>query len=117
MDEWNAFVPLLKFDATSKTGRAVDIYHPALAAQLPPIVSVVVTSIGLVEFDDQCVGEVVVEFLEYLPAKATGTSTAAGSKGYSQGKGKDAAGQQADPAIVALQNQAKALAAQAQGTA
>ena len=69
--------------------------------------------------DDHGLYSRTVDFLEYAPApKVAAVSTPAGSK-YTTGRGDPnaAPGTQPDPAIVALQKQAAALAKQAQGTA
>lgn len=109
---WDAWLALFKFDASKKTGQAVQVYHPALASVQPPITSVVMTKHSAVRPDAKGLAKVTIELLEYFPSKATGTSTAKGAQQFSQ-VGKDKKGQQEDPAIAALRAQAAALAKQA----
>lgn len=113
--EWDRFLPLLKFDATKKTGQALTIFHPALASVDPPVASVVVTKVSPITGTSEGLYQRTVEFLEYYPPKATGASTAKGAKSYYNTKNDP--GTQEDPAIKKLQQQVKQLAAQAAGTA
>jgi hypothetical protein len=83
---WDAFVPLLKATAqvtNSLTGqkqtqpKAIDIYHPDLAAN--EINSVVLASLGGMVYDGKGGGTIVVKFQEYKPPKSYG-GTPIGSK-------------------------------------
>lgn len=112
---WSAFLALWRFDPTKGKGQAVVVYHPALASVQPPITSLVMTKHTPVSYDDKGCGKVTIDCLEYFPAKSTGATTAAGAKGYTQGKA--ATGTQEDPAITKLKAQAQQLANQLHGTA
>lgn len=74
------FVPVLKATFDGTLPQAVDIYHPDLA--LLDIKSVVVKSIGGLEYDGKGGARVSVTFLEYVPpkkkqaAKPKGSTTA-----------------------------------------
>ena len=118
---WDAFASVLRYDPSKTSpGEAVSFFHPAAADPSIGVSSVVVTKIGgITEEDDHGLYSRTVDFLEYAPAaQEAAVSTPAGSK-YTTGRGDPnaAPGTQPDPAIVALQKQAAALAKQAQGTA
>lgn len=112
---WASFLARFKFNTTKGKGEAVTIYHPALASVQPPVTSVVMTGHTPVICDDKGLSKVTIKLLEYFEAKATGATTAAGSKQYAQGTG--AAGTQEDPAITKLRQQAAALQKQLESTA
>jgi hypothetical protein len=77
--DWQAFMPLLKYDPTKKTIQAIEIYHPALAAL--EIHSVVCASLGGVHHEGKGLFTVEIDFLEYFPAQKTNaTGTPNGSK-------------------------------------
>ena len=111
---WSSFLALFRFDTAKGKGQAVSIYHPALASVQPPITNVVMTKHSPVLCDSKGLCVVRVELLEYFPAKATGATTASGSKQYTTGAGST--GTQEDPAIAKLKAQAAALQKQLQGT-
>jgi hypothetical protein len=113
---WVRWLAIFRFDVSKKTGQAVTISHPALSSVQPPITSVVMTKHSPITVDSKGQASVTIELLEYFPAKATGASTASGARQYTTGRG-NASGTQPDPAIVALQKQASALAKQVHGTA
>jgi hypothetical protein len=115
-EAWANWLSIFKYDASKKTGQATAIYHPALASVQPPITSVVMTKHSPIRADSRGLSVVKIELLEYFPSKPSGASTATGAKQYTTGKGNDT-GTQVDPVIAKLQAQAKALAAQAAGTA
>lgn len=79
------FLPVLKATFDGTLPQAVDIYHPDLA--LLDIKSVVVKSIGGLEYDGKGGARVSVTFLEYVPpkkktaAKPKGSSTIAAKPG------------------------------------
>jgi hypothetical protein len=82
--DWNAFLPLLKYDPTKKTVQAVDIFHPTLADL--DIKAVVVKGIvaphELNPFTGDGKYEAEVDFLEYVPApSANATQTPNGAAG------------------------------------
>lgn len=112
---WASYLALFRFDTAKGKGEAVTVYHPGLASVQPPIVSVVMTGHTRVEADDKGLAKVTIKLLEYFEAKATGATTAAGSKQYVQVGG--ASGKQEDPAIKKLQQQAQQLQKQLQATA
>lgn len=104
---WAGWLALFRFDTGKGKGQAVSVYHPALASLQPPITSVVMTSHSIIEVDTKGLGKVTIKLLEYFEPKATGATTAAGSKQYVQVPA--ASGTQEDPAIAKLRAQAAAL--------
>jgi hypothetical protein len=114
---WDAFRPLLKYDPTKKAAQAFDIYHPALADV--DVKSVITESIGSIVHEGGQLYSLTVEFMEYFPAsKTSAVSTPSGSQ--SNGPtyvGGAPPGNNPDNQIANLQNQAGALAKQAQQAA
>jgi len=66
-EDWPAFHGLINSTVTGKTPKALDIYHPDLAANY--ITSVVKKSVGGMVHDGKGGATVVVTFLEYKPPK------------------------------------------------
>lgn len=98
--EWDAFIPLLKYQATKKAVQAVDIYHPSFEGL--GIKAVVTESISNVSHKGGGMYHVTVEFLEYYPpppvsAVSTPTKSDAAAK-----TATTPAGMAPDPAVVAL---------------
>lgn len=105
--EWDLFRPLLKFDPTKKTVRAVDIYHPALADI--EIHSVVTEGIGGIIHEGDGMYTITVEFIEYFPPpKAAAVGTPSGSKSPKDPK-TNTTGASDDPIADAQQKQIAAL--------
>lgn len=117
-EEWDAFVPLLKYDPTKKAAQAFTIFHPGLASI--DINSVVTTKLGMPVDEGEGLWSVTVEFLEYFPASKTSVvSTPKGAKWVDTtpgGKGTPP-GTTPDPAIEAAQKQIDELSKQAQAAA
>jgi hypothetical protein len=106
---WDALLPKLKFDPTKQTKQANEVYHPALADI--DVSSVNIESIGQWEHEGGSLWRRDIEMLEFAPpptasAVATPTGADAGSASVP--------GAPQDPATVALQKEAAALAKQAQ---
>jgi hypothetical protein len=79
-EEWESFLPLIKSLTDGKDPKAVDIYHPDLASN--DITAVSQASIGGMTHDGKGGATIVVDFLEYRPAKKKGgTPKGADAKG------------------------------------
>lgn len=91
LERWPAFLALINSTVNGSTPKALDIYHPDLAAN--GITSVVKSSVGGVTHDGMGGQTVVVKFLEYKPPKKVG-----GSPNGSKAKPKSGA----DPDAAAL---------------
>lgn len=81
-DEWDNFLPLLKYDPTKRSVQAVTIWHPSLDAI--DVANVVCTKIGNPVHEPPKAGmySITVDFLEYFPPpKASAVSTPSTSKG------------------------------------
>lgn len=80
--DWPAFVQVIESSIAEKNGKAqpkaLDIYHPDLASQNPPIVSVCKASVGGVVHDGRGGQTIVVKFQEYRPPQPI-TVTPSGS--------------------------------------
>jgi hypothetical protein len=74
---WDDFATLIYSTVAGKTPKALDIYHPDLAAN--DILSVVLSLFGGPVYDGKGGATIAVKFLEYKPAKAVGGSPS-GSK-------------------------------------
>ena len=116
--EWDNFRPLFKYDPTKRAMNAVDIYHPVLDDI--EVTSVVCEELGSLVDEGQGMWSITVKLCEYSPppkisAVSTPTGSVSNSTGASgpSGNAAIAAGTQPDPAVVALQKQADALAKQA----
>lgn len=114
--EWEDFVPLLKYDPSKKTIQPVDIYHPSL---IPiGIIRVLTEDVGnIVAVKPKGSGEYEVEvrFLEYLPPPPVDvSSTPAGSRTTIKKPGSDPAAEPEDPAVAIAQKQIATLLATAQ---
>lgn len=114
---WSSWLALWRFDTTKGKGQAVAVYHPALASVQPPITSLVMTKHTPVTYDKDGCGKATIEVLEYMPAKASGATTANGSKTYVQVPQTGSTGTAEDPAITKLRQQAAALQKQLEKTA
>jgi hypothetical protein len=80
-EEWQAFVPLIESTISGKKPKAVDIYHPDLASQNPPIASVCKALVAGIVHDGKGGQTVSVKFQEYrLPKAAGGTPKGSTSK-------------------------------------
>jgi hypothetical protein len=78
--EWPSFLAIVESTVNGSKAKAVDIYHPDLASQTPPITSVCKASVGGVTHDGKGGQTVVVKFQEYrAPKPAPKTPTAAKS--------------------------------------
>ena len=76
--EWALFLPLLKYDPTKKTVKAIDIYYPSLADI--NINSVICEHIGAIIHEGRQLYTVTIEMIEYKPVpKSSAVSTADGS--------------------------------------
>jgi hypothetical protein len=81
LDAWPAFQALIDSTVASKTPVALDIYHPDLASQQPPITSVAKAEVGGMVYDGKGGATVVVKFQEFRPPKAKGGTVAASKAG------------------------------------
>jgi hypothetical protein len=100
---WEAFVPLLRYDPSKKTMQAVDIYHPSLVPI--DINRVLCEDIGNIVHVGDLKYEVEVRFLEYRPPPPVDvTTTPAGSKATVKKPDADPAAEPEDPAIQKAQN-------------
>jgi len=88
--QWPAFQAAIESTVNGSTATAIDIYHPYLAAQNPPIASVCKALVGGVVDDGKGGQTIVVKFQEYRPPKASG-GTPSGSKSKSEKDDPDAA--------------------------
>lgn len=77
--DWPAFQAAIESTVDGTKPKALDIYHPDLASQKPPIVSVVKASVGGVVHDGKGGQTIVVKFQEYRPPKPAG-GTPSGAK-------------------------------------
>lgn len=75
--EWPAFLALINSTVKGSTPKALDVYHPDLAAN--GITSFVKASVGGVTHDGKGGQTIVVKFIEYKPPKKVGGSPS-GSK-------------------------------------
>lgn len=111
---WDPWLAIWKFDATKKTGQAVDAFFPSFISVQPPIVSLVMTGHTPVIPDAEGRADVELELLEYFPAKATGATTAKGATQYVNA-GNDPSGSN-DPAVKQMQKQSQQLLKQLQAS-
>lgn len=91
ISDWPDFQAVIEATVNGSTPQAVDIYHPDLARQVPPIKSVCKAEVGGVVHDETGGQTIAVKFQEYRPAVAKG-----GSPNGSSSKGGKSAGE-ADP--------------------
>jgi hypothetical protein len=77
--DWPAFQDVIESSVNGTTPRALDIYHPDLASQRPPIASVCKAMVGGAVDDGKGGRTIVVKFQEYQPPKPAGGSPS-GSK-------------------------------------
>jgi len=68
-EQWDEFVEIIESTVGGKKVQAVDIYHPYLAAQRPPITSVVKATVGGIVDDEKGGRRIAVKFQEYRPPK------------------------------------------------
>jgi len=73
--EWESFVEVIEATVAGPTPKAVEIYHPDLASQRPPIACVAKATIGGAVHDGKGGKTVAVKFQEYRPAKPKGGTT------------------------------------------
>lgn len=92
--DWPAFVRIIDATISGPKPKAVDIYHPDLASQTPPITSVCKASVAGVLHDGKGGQTVAVKFQEYRQPKAAG-----GSPSGSKAKAKE---KKADPDAASL---------------
>lgn len=90
LDDWPAFQAVIESTIASSKPKAVEIYHPDLASQHPPISSVCKASVGGVVHDGKGGQTIVVKFQEYRPPKPKGGSPS-GSKTTAKKADPDAA--------------------------
>lgn len=83
-DAWPAFQALIDATVASSTPSAIDIYHPDLASQVPPITSVVKSEVGGFVYDGKGGATIAVKFQEYRPPKAKGGTTSGSKSGPKQ---------------------------------
>ena len=88
--DWPAFQNVIESTIKDSTPIAVDIYHPDLASQYPPINSVCKASVGGALDDGKGGRTIVVKFQEYRPPKPKGGSPS-GSKAKPDPNDPDAA--------------------------
>lgn len=115
--DWETFRPLLKYDPTKNTVKAVDIFHPSLADI--GISSVVTESLGNIVHEGNQLYSVKVDFLEYFPPpKKSAVSTPNTSDPNTGGKNKsEPTAQSADEAQAgALLDKAAALGGDGKST-
>lgn len=97
ISEWAIFLRTIESTVSGAKPKAVDIYHPDLASQTPPISSVCKASISGVVHDGKGGQTIAVKFQEYrAPKPAGGTPTGSKSKA-----------KKADPEAAALAEIAK----------
>lgn len=77
--QWHDFVKIINSTVSGSKPKAIDIYHPDLAAQDPPISSVVKSSVGGAVDDGKGGRTYTIKFQEYRPPKKKG-GTPTGSK-------------------------------------
>jgi hypothetical protein len=92
---WPAFQALIDSTVAGSKPKALDVYHPDLASQDPPISSVVKALVGGVVHDGKGGQTITVKFQEYRPPKPKGGSP-------SGSKSKDAKKTAPDPDAAAL---------------
>lgn len=68
-EDWNDFVEIIESTVSGAKPKAVEIYHPDLARQKPPITSVCKAMVGGFTDDGKGGRTVVVKFQEYRPPK------------------------------------------------
>jgi len=79
--DWPEFLAVIESTINGTKPNAVDIYHPDLASQTPPIISVCKASVGGVVHDGKGGQTIVVKFQEYRAPKKAGGTPAAVKKG------------------------------------
>jgi hypothetical protein len=102
-EDWNDFLPLLKYDPTKKQGQAFEVYHPLLVDL--EIHSLVCKKIGIWTNDGKGYWSRQVDFLEYYPApkqSAVSTPTSAATTNPSD---PNAIGVPPDPALEAAKKE------------
>lgn len=77
--QWPAFLAVIEGTINGTKPKAVDIYHPDLASQSPPIISVCKASVGGVVHDGKGGQTITVKFQEYRAPKPAG-GTPSGAK-------------------------------------
>jgi len=80
-EDWEAFLRVIESTVSGPKPKALDIYHPDLASQTPPITSVCKAAVAGVIHDGKGGQTVAVKFQEYrAPKPAGGTPTGAKAK-------------------------------------
>lgn len=88
--EWESFLRVIESTISGAKPKAVDIYHPDLAAQTPPIASVCKGSVSGVVHDGKGGQTIAVKFQEYrAPKKTGGTPAGSSTKSKAQTKAPD----------------------------
>lgn len=77
-DDWYTFLAVVESSVNGTKPKALDIYHPDLASQTPPISSVVKAEVGGVVHDGKGGQTVAIKFQEYRPPKPKGGTAAKG---------------------------------------
>lgn len=72
--DWVSFQAVIESTVNGTKTKALPIYHPDLASQVPPISSVVKASVAGVVHDKQGGQTIVVKFQEYRPPKPKSTA-------------------------------------------
>lgn len=76
--DWEVFVQIINGTVQGKIPKALDIYHPDLAAN--DIKSVVKAQVGGMTYDGKGGGNIAVKFQEYLPKKKQGGTPSGSGK-------------------------------------
>lgn len=80
-EEWETFLRVIESTVSGQKPKAIDIYHPDLASQTPPIASVCKAGVAGVVHDGRGGQTIAVKFQEYrAPKPAGGTPTGAKAK-------------------------------------
>ncbi len=90
LSEWPTFLRIIEATISGPKPKAVDIYHPDLASQTPPITSVCKAGVAGVVHDGKGGQIVAVRFQEYRTPKPAG-GTPSGSKAKAQKADPEAA--------------------------
>lgn len=110
--EWDAFYPLLQFDPTKQEGKAIELWHPALAGI--DLSAVVVDHITSLAHLGRGLYMIEVKLHEYLPAVATSAVSTPTQVQAAGGDGQGGPGAPADPVADADQQEISNLYQQAQ---
>ncbi len=78
--DWPAFLAVVESTINGTKPKAVDIYHPDLASQNPPIISVCKGTVGGVVHDGKGGQTIVIKFQEYRAPKPAGGTPIGSSK-------------------------------------